>query len=417
MFTAGAQAVHDDGLFELDKNAVDDAGGGGSTGTTSSQVHVDATTGGRRPGIALGAVECCVCERSGRPLDLHDRWFEGRSRHPELAAHGRNRPAEGRDPGRLRGEVRRHGGEEILYFGADRFAQNGSADFGFWFFRSEVSITRTGRSVATTRQPALRATSSSWAPSRRVGRPRTSACSSGSARAGTRLPTAPSRDRPALSATAFGPRPRPGLRHRQRRAHPRCRGPIRPRRARRAASRAGGFVEGGINLSDARSRGLLPQLHGGDPLVPVRGRHAEGLRPRSTSRPATRPDDDADAATASVALTTPTSIASRTSIGTGSVGVKDSATGRERIADLDAAHSSSSSAGRSPRRHVHHGGIRGSGRPVTKHVRVPARLRRTDERHIGRSLLLAGRFTSATTGVPTINSDARSAASASRFCR
>ena len=45
---------------------------------------------------------------------------------------------------RLRGEVRRRGGHEILYFGADRFAQNGSADFGFWFFRNEISMNADG---------------------------------------------------------------------------------------------------------------------------------------------------------------------------------------------------------------------------------------------------------------------------------
>ena len=36
------------------------------------------------------------------------------------------------------------GGEEILYFGADRFAQNGTADFGFWFFRGEVGTNADG---------------------------------------------------------------------------------------------------------------------------------------------------------------------------------------------------------------------------------------------------------------------------------
>jgi hypothetical protein len=30
------------------------------------------------------------------------------------------------------------GGEEILYFGADRFATNGAKDFGFWFFHNQV---------------------------------------------------------------------------------------------------------------------------------------------------------------------------------------------------------------------------------------------------------------------------------------
>ena len=42
-------------------------------------------------------------------------------------------------------------GHEILYFGADATAQNGSADFGFWFFRNEISTNADGTSVVSTR--------------------------------------------------------------------------------------------------------------------------------------------------------------------------------------------------------------------------------------------------------------------------
>ena len=75
-----------------------------------------------------------------------------------------------------------------------------------------------------------------------------------------------------------GPPQRCWLRHRQRRTHSRLPWPYTPSRGRSGtASRSGGFVEGGINLSDPslQSRGLLPQLHGGDSLgsaAPVGGR-------------------------------------------------------------------------------------------------------------------------------------------------
>jgi hypothetical protein len=35
-------------------------------------------------------------------------------------------------------------GDQHLYFAADRFANNGSADFGFWFFRNEITLNPDG---------------------------------------------------------------------------------------------------------------------------------------------------------------------------------------------------------------------------------------------------------------------------------
>src|SRR5262249_36887471 len=32
------------------------------------------------------------------------------------------------------------GGDQFLYFGADRFANNGAKDMGFWFFKNPVSL-------------------------------------------------------------------------------------------------------------------------------------------------------------------------------------------------------------------------------------------------------------------------------------
>jgi hypothetical protein len=49
------------------------------------------------------------------------------------------------------------GGEEILYFGADRFATNGAKDFGFWFFHNQVEAlpdgTFSGEHTGTLAEP------------------------------------------------------------------------------------------------------------------------------------------------------------------------------------------------------------------------------------------------------------------------
>ena len=49
------------------------------------------------------------------------------------------------------------GGDELLYFGADRFATNGSKDFGFWFFHNQVEAlpdgTFSGEHTGTLAEP------------------------------------------------------------------------------------------------------------------------------------------------------------------------------------------------------------------------------------------------------------------------
>jgi hypothetical protein len=49
------------------------------------------------------------------------------------------------------------GGDQFLYFGADRFASNGSKDFGFWFFKNSVGLKSDGTFVDDTGAPATHA--------------------------------------------------------------------------------------------------------------------------------------------------------------------------------------------------------------------------------------------------------------------
>jgi hypothetical protein len=141
---AGASAVHDIGAFELDKNAADDpAGGADDWNNVYAQVSADANdTGDDDKCIALGAVECAfdsdprgdsIFTTGGSKDDLDiPNWRHSDGNVPPkdeilnaYAAKYISTDAESL-------------GDEILYFGADRWAQNGSSDFGFWFFRNDI---------------------------------------------------------------------------------------------------------------------------------------------------------------------------------------------------------------------------------------------------------------------------------------
>ena len=136
---AGASAVHDVGAFELDKNAVDDpAGGADDWNNVFAQVSLDSNdTGADDQCIALGAVECSfVSDPDGATI-----FTTGGSKDDLNIPNWRHKS--GNVPPKdeiLNAYAAKYvvAGEEILYFGADRFAQNGSADFGFWFFRNPI---------------------------------------------------------------------------------------------------------------------------------------------------------------------------------------------------------------------------------------------------------------------------------------
>src|SRR5688572_7712419 len=145
LFTAGAQAVHDVGAFELDKNAVDDpAGGADDWNNVYAQISADANdTGNDDKCIALGAVECSFVS----DLDGHSIFTTGGSKDDLNIPSWRHKDGSVPPKDEITNAYAAKyivSGEQILYFGADRFAQNGSADFGFWFFRSPVSTNADG---------------------------------------------------------------------------------------------------------------------------------------------------------------------------------------------------------------------------------------------------------------------------------
>jgi len=115
-----AFAVHDDGVFELDRNALDDADPGDDwENVDDGDDSADATTGilfdGRGPTIFTGG---------GSKDDLNTTGWKHKS---------------GSVPDKdelLDAYAARYG--DVIYFGADRYDASGAAALGFWFFQQEV---------------------------------------------------------------------------------------------------------------------------------------------------------------------------------------------------------------------------------------------------------------------------------------
>src|SRR5687767_11993382 len=135
LFAAGAQAVHDDGLFELDRNAVDDGLAGNAGGEDWNLVCPASTPVGTAPGCLGGtaaAVSSFVTDPDGATI-----FTQGGSKD-DLDT-GQWRHTDGSVPDKddlLHGFAARIG--DHLYFGADRAAANGDAQIGIWFFQNQV---------------------------------------------------------------------------------------------------------------------------------------------------------------------------------------------------------------------------------------------------------------------------------------
>ncbi len=133
-----ARAVHDLGLFELDNNTVNGVGAGDDW----DQVFADEQAGACDTiGIACTFVTDPANETiftgggSKDDLDI-TQWQHSSGSVPDkdelTNAYATLYSTGGSSP------------QAVLYFGADRFAQNGSANLGFWFFKSPVSLNPNG---------------------------------------------------------------------------------------------------------------------------------------------------------------------------------------------------------------------------------------------------------------------------------
>src|SRR6266516_3720053 len=168
LFVAGgARAVHDLGLFELDRNA--------TTQTNNDWDHVfnaprDTTGKCTDPTTALGAnaLACSFVHdptgasifTGGSSKDDNDinvvsgtttspnwLWKDGSvpdkdNLNDAYAALFTNPTSVSCTPPPT--PCAPQAGDQILYVGADRFANNGSTDMGFWFFKNPVSVNSSG---------------------------------------------------------------------------------------------------------------------------------------------------------------------------------------------------------------------------------------------------------------------------------
>src|SRR5215211_5414450 len=136
---AGAQAVHDDGNFQLDRNAFtsDVLPNGGNTnlytGHDWDQVYDAATYGS--PGTTIKSFQTDGADASiftgGGSKDVNNitSWKHTNGSVPDK-------------DNLLHGYAAQYG--DILYFGADRFDGNGTATLGVWFFQSNVGAKTDG---------------------------------------------------------------------------------------------------------------------------------------------------------------------------------------------------------------------------------------------------------------------------------
>ena len=126
---AGAQAVHDDGYLQLDRNAfTSDTIGAPYTGHDWDQVYDSATYGS--PGTTIKSFQTDGAEAT---------IFVGGGSKDTLDIPGWKHKG-GSVPDKdnlLHGYAAQYGDD--LFFGADRFDGNGTATLGVWFFQSNVA--------------------------------------------------------------------------------------------------------------------------------------------------------------------------------------------------------------------------------------------------------------------------------------
>jgi hypothetical protein len=125
---AGAQAVHDVGVFELDGNAVNDPA---VAGDDWDNIFANAPT-------CPGTQACTFLHEN-----LNATIFTGGGSKDDLDTtqwRHKNGSVPDKDDLADAFAVRYlSGGQTYLYFGTDRLANNGDSQLGFWFFQNEVS--------------------------------------------------------------------------------------------------------------------------------------------------------------------------------------------------------------------------------------------------------------------------------------
>ena len=122
-----ASAVHDLGKFELDRNAVAEAGPAGDDWSPAPPGADDFT------GIIADPKPASIFTTGGSKDDLNvSSW-----KHTDGSVPDKDDITNAYAAAYTNGDL-------ILYFGADRFANNGDANIAFWFFQNEIGLNANG---------------------------------------------------------------------------------------------------------------------------------------------------------------------------------------------------------------------------------------------------------------------------------
>ena len=148
---SAAGAALNAGVLELEGNAVDDA----ATGTDWSAVHAGQTA---TPESCPAGATACAWESDGAPNATI--FTGGGSKDPQDVTAWRWKDGSGGLPDK---DNLQHSfaarftenGDELLYFGSDRFDNSGDAHQAFWFFQDEVSRNANGTFDGTHRDGDL----------------------------------------------------------------------------------------------------------------------------------------------------------------------------------------------------------------------------------------------------------------------
>lgn len=137
--TAPALAVHNTGVFELDANAVDDAAAGidwaniyASPGSGQTFLTDPVNSGSDNNFTGGGSKD----ERDivPKPVGITtNAWMNTSTTPPDKD-----------DLEHAFAALYNVGGDEIIYFGADRYSNNGDSAIGFWFFKQSVKANPDG---------------------------------------------------------------------------------------------------------------------------------------------------------------------------------------------------------------------------------------------------------------------------------
>jgi hypothetical protein len=134
---SSASAVHDEGLFELDKNVLDNAAVAGDDWSNVFAGNDSAVTD---TGIRSDPAPQSIFTGGGSKDDLginndppNDPWTDGPWSHTDGSVPPKDNITN------AYAAAYTSGGDTFIYFGLDRFDTSGSANVGFWFFQGGVA--------------------------------------------------------------------------------------------------------------------------------------------------------------------------------------------------------------------------------------------------------------------------------------